>query len=447
MQCEELQKKKYFKSVQQTADDGFIMTGYTVDTANPKINCFLLKIDSNGNVQWDKSFAGAGSGCSVVITSDGGYMVSRQIYYEISLIKMDGNGNVQWNKSFGNSSLFSLSLGWPNDLAKTKDGGFIITGRISLMNTWDMDVYLLKTDSIGNVLWNKSFSSQKYERGASVIETYDGGYFIVGTVADTSQVSALLIKTDSDGNLQWSKMTGGTISSHGWGAAPTSDSGIVFTGLLIDTLMNQGYGSLYKVDNNGSPLWAKDYRDSSFSLLSEILETQDGGLAMVGYKVDSTAKTFLIKTDKDGNSGCMENNLSLQLANYPLSVDTPLIVSTLISDSVLSGFTISVTLPKEDSILCTTAGIQNHSEGIQQVSVYPNPFSETATLRITNPSELRMKEVELTMYDMIGKQVHPSIIRNSDSFVIRRGNLPAGIYFYQLLNENEIIATGKLCIE
>ena len=92
-------------------------------------------------------------------------------------------------------------------------------------------------------------------------------------------------------------------------------------------------------------------------------------------------------------------------------------------------------------------GINESALENPKVTIYPNPFNETATLRITNLGELRMKEVELTIYDMIGKQVHPSIIRNSDSFVIRRGNLPAGIYFYQLLNENEIIATGKLCIE
>ena len=80
----------------------------------------------------------------------------------------------------------------------------------------------------------------------------------------------------------------------------------------------------------------------------------------------------------------------------------------------------------------TFSGIEGFSASDFRFQVDPNPFSETATLRISNPGKLQMEEVELTIYDMIGKQVHPGIIRNSDSFVISGGNLLQGIYFVRM---------------
>lgn len=100
--------------------------------------------------------------------------------------------------------------------------------------------------------------------------------------------------------------------------------------------------------------------------------------------------------------------------------------------------------PCIDQLLAITSGV-NEQSAESTISVYPNPFSEKAVLRITNRS--RITNCELKIYDLVGKEMNVDVIRNSDEFVIRRSNLVAGIYFYKLLNENETISTGKLVIE
>ncbi|MBI3502191.1 MAG: T9SS type A sorting domain-containing protein [Bacteroidetes bacterium] len=82
-----------------------------------------------------------------------------------------------------------------------------------------------------------------------------------------------------------------------------------------------------------------------------------------------------------------------------------------------------------------------------RVSIFPNPFSESAALRITNPGELQIEKLQIKVFDNTGKEILPLIIRNADSFVIRRGDIAAGIYFLRLISENKIIATKKFIIQ
>lgn len=85
-------------------------------------------------------------------------------------------------------------------------------------------------------------------------------------------------------------------------------------------------------------------------------------------------------------------------------------------------------------------------ENLVDVSLFPNPFCETATLRFTS-SEFRMEKTVLKFFDISGSEIDPFVIRNSDSFVIHKGDLPSGIYFFSLLSEGKILARGKLMME
>ncbi len=151
----------YAHSVQQTADGGYILTG----------SVGLVKTNSDGNEQWHKTFSGHCAN-SVQQTADDGYILAGDKFW---LMKTDLNGTEQWSKTFG-----STGLDWANTVQQTTDGGYVLAGYTSSYGAGSWDFWLVKTDSNGNEQWNKTFGGTGYEEAYSVQQTADGGYILAG---------------------------------------------------------------------------------------------------------------------------------------------------------------------------------------------------------------------------------------------------------------------------
>jgi len=178
-------------SVQQTNDDGYIITGYTVsyDADDTGCDVLLVKTDSNGIKEWHQTFGGTGipnkfdMGYSVQQTNDGGYIIAgdTERYFvaksDFLLIKTDSNGNEEWSRTFGGSA---ADRG--RSVKQTNDGGYIIAGWASSFGEGNPDFWLIKTDSSGNEDWNYTFGfgEDSGDWGYSVQQTNDGGYIIAG---------------------------------------------------------------------------------------------------------------------------------------------------------------------------------------------------------------------------------------------------------------------------
>jgi hypothetical protein len=213
-------------SVQQTTDDGYILTGYIGNAA------LLIKTDITGNKEWDKTYVGEGMNRaisrSVQQTTDGGYIITGDHYFTFDgdingfLFKTDSNGNLLWEKTIG-GGLHEEG----HCVQQTIDGGYIISGRKEISTGSYYDVWLFKTDSNGNKEWDKTFGEGI---GYCVQQTTDGGYIIV----DGNR----LIKTNSAGIKEWAKSFG---SFKGYYCVQqTSDGGYIITGdtWLWNTLEN-----------------------------------------------------------------------------------------------------------------------------------------------------------------------------------------------------------------
>ena len=299
------------RGVQQTNDDGYIITGFTQSSANESQKVYLLKTDSFGKKQWDQTFGGNignGTGRAVRQTVDGGYIIVGQTdsfsvgKLKAYLIKTDSSGNKQWEKTYGGNA-----VNYGASVQQTTDGGYVFVGS-TVVDSMPL-VYLVKTDSSGKVQWEQTFGNGIQNFGNSVWQSADGGYIIAGAkVQSSDQVYAYLVKTDSSGSMQWDQTYGGKGFNFATSVQQTTDSGYVIGGVTNSSGPNQ-YFYLVKTDSSGAKQWDQTYGGKGLNLAHAVQQTTDGGYIMVGdtfvggtsLLTATGSHGYLVKTDSSGS--------------------------------------------------------------------------------------------------------------------------------------------------
>ncbi|MBN4051482.1 hypothetical protein JYU16_01575, partial [bacterium AH-315-M05] len=318
---------EYGKSVDQTADGGYIVAGYTQSFGAGGWDIYLIRTDLNGDTIWTKTYGGSGSeyGYSVQQTADGGFIVtgSTSSYGagsgDVYLIKTDANGDTLWTKTYGESGLeFAYSV------RQTTDLGYIITGGTNSFGAGSYDVYLIKTDANGDTLWTKTYGGTGSDYAWDVQQTADNGYVIIGGTAFGTGGDVYLIRTDANGDTLWTKTYGSAGYEEGYSVQQTTDGGYIIGGY---TDMGAGGGDYYlvKTDAGGNVIWSKsyggsDWEDGTYS----VQQTTDEGYVLLGYGYSFGYALFhLVKTDSIGNSGlCYERNVNTITTSPPTIVSS-----------------------------------------------------------------------------------------------------------------------------
>ena len=273
-------------SVQQTSDDGYIITGSTGSFGAGSLDVYLIKTDSSGIITWSQTFGGAESdvGYSVQQTSDGGYIIAGYTIsfgagvYDFYLVRTDSSGIITWSQTFGGAG---PDVG--ASVQQTSDGGYIIAGETLSFGAGG-DVYLVKTDASGNMTWSQTFGGVNSDAGSSVQQTSDGGYIIAGLTDSFGAGSrdVYLVKTDASGNMIWSQTFGGVHYDAGSSVQQTSDGGYIITGETFSFGAGSQDVYLVKTDTSGNMTWSKTFGGAGPDVGSSVQQTADGGYIIVG---------------------------------------------------------------------------------------------------------------------------------------------------------------------
>jgi len=289
-------------SVQQTTDGGYIACGaiLVLPGTNWTSDVLLIKTTPQGDTIWQKKFNNyldsRDNAYDVKQTSDGGYIICGSTRIDtasfpredIYLIKTDANGDLLWSRTIADT-LNSSEIGC--SIEQTIDGGYIIGGVISPSHLNYTNTYLVKTNSLGVVQWNQSFfmCSAGWFSSVSVQQTTDGGYLIGSQQQDvsTNNFHSNLIKTDALGNQQWNKV-GPELSWKNYTvyAEQTSNGGYILSCTVTDTLSFNNNSNIHiiKSDAFGNQQWSQTSTDTLEKDVNAIHQTSDGGYIICGSK-------------------------------------------------------------------------------------------------------------------------------------------------------------------
>lgn len=487
-------------NILKTTDNGFLFSGWsksyisgdkTVDTFGNS-DYWVIKTNSLGNIEWQRTFGGNGLDSSVIIinTSDGGYLISGNSNSDISgnktenskgfddywILKLDSLGNIQWQKTIGGNANDDFP-----EVIETPDMGFIIAGlsysgisgdksetqiRLSIFDPGQPDYWVVKISSTGIIEWENTIGTIGADVAVSVLNAYNGGYIIGGysdgnisfdkTEDSKGGNDIWVMKLDTTGAIVWQKTIGGNDKDELRNMISTPDGGYLLSAISnsnisSDKTENSKGGDdfwLVKIDPQGNILWDKTiggsgtddpyqicYKNdnhiyvggnSDSNISDDKTENSRGGRDFWIMKIDSTANILWDKTlggsESDSNYAMFYNpsDGSLLLGGPSRS--------NISGDKTensrgLSDYWIVKLEPESLSTISFTS---------TNIRVYPNPTTKTIT--VSFPKNYTNLNVAVT--NMLGQKVKQEQFGNASEirFDLIGEN---GVYFVEVRNENK----------
>ena len=329
--------------VRQTSDDGYVMVGST--GGDSACDIYLVKTTAAGDTIWTRKFGGSGNDEAYAIqqTDDGGYIIVGSTTSfgaggeDVYLIRTDEKGDTVWTAAIGGAG---DDVG--RSVVQADVGGFVIAGYTSSFGNGVDDVYFMKVDANGQVLWSGFSGGDHWVRAYSVIRTGDGNYLAVGN-ADSRYTEGhtvvWLTKFNDEGDTLWVKGYGGPDFYWAIDVQQTADGGYIIVGCTkieynFNLPLNSNEIYLIKTDGDGDTIWTKRYDNHSVGEGHTVVQTADGGYLIGGNYMErsSVYPGFLLKTTSTGeecwhiNYGDSENNYVGTIVSMQQTTDGGLII-------------------------------------------------------------------------------------------------------------------------
>lgn len=297
-------------SIIKVTNDEYIITGITSSFGAGASDIYAIKILSNGDTIWSRSYGGINdeTGSTIIKTIDNNFIVtgSTSSYgsgLRVLIIKININGDTIWSKKFG-----KMNGNAGNKTLQTIDNRLIICGstfNIGLNNT--RDVYVIKADISGDTIWTKTYGGADDDQAFSACLSSDNCHIISGSTKSFGHggFDMFLMKLDTAGNELWFKTYGGIADDWGGMVQPTNDGGYIITGYT------ESYGAggwdvyLIKTDEHGDTLWTRTFGGAGYEHGSCVKQTSDNGYIISSYSnsCGGSYDVLLIKTNSQGIVG------------------------------------------------------------------------------------------------------------------------------------------------
>jgi hypothetical protein len=449
-------------SIEKTSDGNFIVAGYMGATSpNTTRDVFLMKIDEACDTMWTKKIGGSNEeekGFSVIETSDGGFAVTgytksygaggRDVY----LIKTNSSGQLEWQKWYGGSSDDEGKA-----LIQTTDNGFIIAGTTNSYGLGN-DIWLIRTNSGGDTLWTKLLGGTKPDVPNKLIKTSDGNFVLAGSYGVPDGAGYVpywyLVKFNVDGDTIWTKRYEFS-SGRGYDLLEVENGNLLTVGYMYS---NPAF--LIKVNNMGDTLWTKGYPVNTPYGLMAIDKTEDNGFMILPGEINSMFGAIeVLKIDQAGNvvfTDTIGHNSGITATCYSGANDILSIGAieylTLGRGKIQNNSFWNVLLTRQGGELTVLVGVEEDEvtsvipTEFELFQNYPNPFNPVTTIRYTVPQSA---EVKIIVYDILGREVASLVneYKPTGTYEVSfdANALASGVYFYQLKAGN-YLETRKMIL-
>ncbi len=449
-------------SFEKTSDSNYVVTGHMGATSPSSTrDVFLMKVDEACDTFWTKRIGGSNEekGYSVIETTDGGFAVTgytksygaggRDAY----LIKTDSLGQLEWEKWYGGTSDEE-----GNAIVQTDDEGFLIAGGTSSFGAGAGDIWLIRTDSDGDTLWTRLLGGEKPDAANKLIKTSDGNFVFTGSYGVPYGAGYIpywyLVKFNIDGDTLWTKRYDFN-SGRGYDLIEVENGNMLTVGYMYS---NPAF--LMKVNNLGDTLWTKGYSVNTPYGLMSIDKTADNGFVILPGEINSMYGAIeVLKIDESGNvvftdtigynDGIIATCYSG--ANDILSIDANDYL-TLGSGKIQNNSFWNILLTRKGGELTMLVDVEEDEvisskpSDYQLFQNYPNPFNPITTIRYSIP---QTGNVELVIYDILGRKVK-TLIDEFKSTGTYEVSLDAGSIssgvYFYQLRAGEFIQTKKMVL-
>ncbi len=435
-------------SVIQTADSGFVCI--SSNFLQPFLGYTFIKTDKSGDTVFtkkyiypDRAFALGVNTHSFILSNDGTYLacgsaVDTNNNNDAYLVKLDIFGDTIWTKRFG-----GVGDDFLNSLYQDQSGRYWICGATTSQGSGLGDFWLVHLDATANYVWDTVYGTALNETAVSGELTPDGGFIMGGARGNVPY----LVKVDSTGSLQW-QFTYSNYAGYGYVSLMPDSGYIVACGKVFSA--NEEEGCLLKIDTAGGEEWANFV---GFTFFKEGLTAKpivdSNSIVVVGVSKPGSGYygAYLAKTNSVGGILWQRRYVVNTNSNhYTYGVSRTSDSGYIIGGSCVVG-TQDAWLVKVDSMGCEVAGCDGvgflELENERRLSVYPNPASNDATVRLTS---IGGKETYIEVSNSLGQVVDNISLNGLTTVQLITESYSAGLFHLRLLENGECLASEKLLI-
>lgn len=289
----------------ECANGGFLIGAITYSFGSGWGDIWLIRIDDEGTPQWSRTYGDINGeyGDAIIELDDGSFVIAGYTNsigaggYDAWLLCVDENGNHQWNQTFGGPG-----NDWCFDAIKCSTNGFALVGTTENFGASGRDMWLIRTDSVGNLLWNRTYGGSGTEYGRSLVECDGGGFVLAGHTNSygSGEKDAWLVRVNSSGNLIWSHTFGNVGNDEAYSIVKTNSNGYAFLGSTVSIVSGGQQLWLVEIDDDGDLVWQKEYGGDGVDY-GYALEKMGENYLLGGSLSASSNDFFLVCTNSSGN--------------------------------------------------------------------------------------------------------------------------------------------------